>query len=352
MTIASWLPDPFHRHELRWWDGQQWTDHVSDHGVAGLDPHHEAPPGASAWGPPTLPPPRPTASPAPTATAHRRRTSFAIAAVAVVAALVVGGVVLLGGDDEAASPTTVATTVASIPASTTTSTVAPTTVPSFDDLDLMAALPGSGDVPAGWSQYTASTHQHDPDADSGICLGPNSSSLAVTTGSTAGADGPTFDLPDGGWFGIEAYAFPDDETAAAFMLATVDQAACSEPVTWQVEETWLDVFRDGYGDDAVWDLSEVAAAERRGDTPDGMLVDVTMRDRATTEVEGSVYTYRFDELVRYEQYGPVVIIYWLDGQYDFEGFTSTPDWLYEPTVDALLDAVGEVRVGIRAALAG
>jgi hypothetical protein len=35
---ADWYPDPVHRHELRYWDGTTWTDHVSDRGVTGTDP--------------------------------------------------------------------------------------------------------------------------------------------------------------------------------------------------------------------------------------------------------------------------------------------------------------------------
>jgi hypothetical protein len=38
MVPAGWLPDPVGRHELRWWDGAVWTEHVSDGGVQGLDP--------------------------------------------------------------------------------------------------------------------------------------------------------------------------------------------------------------------------------------------------------------------------------------------------------------------------
>jgi uncharacterized protein YxjI len=39
----AWHPDPFRRHELRWWDGQQWTEHVSTRGAASLDPPTAAP---------------------------------------------------------------------------------------------------------------------------------------------------------------------------------------------------------------------------------------------------------------------------------------------------------------------
>jgi|HubBroStandDraft_4_1064222.scaffolds.fasta_scaffold612815_2 hypothetical protein len=35
---AAWLPDPRQRHEFRYWDGSNWTDHVSDSGMAGIDP--------------------------------------------------------------------------------------------------------------------------------------------------------------------------------------------------------------------------------------------------------------------------------------------------------------------------
>ena len=37
-TPAGWHPDPKGRHELRYWDGSTWTDHVSDAGVTGTDP--------------------------------------------------------------------------------------------------------------------------------------------------------------------------------------------------------------------------------------------------------------------------------------------------------------------------
>jgi uncharacterized protein YxjI len=35
---ASWYPDPAGRHEYRWFDGTQWTDHVSSHGRQSVDP--------------------------------------------------------------------------------------------------------------------------------------------------------------------------------------------------------------------------------------------------------------------------------------------------------------------------
>lgn len=38
MTSAAWHPDPTGRHELRYWDGSAWTDHVSDNGVQSTSP--------------------------------------------------------------------------------------------------------------------------------------------------------------------------------------------------------------------------------------------------------------------------------------------------------------------------
>ncbi len=35
---ASWIADPSKRHELRYWDGKQWTEHVSDAGTTSIDP--------------------------------------------------------------------------------------------------------------------------------------------------------------------------------------------------------------------------------------------------------------------------------------------------------------------------
>ncbi|MGY1815408.1 PH domain-containing protein [Blastococcus sp. SYSU D00820] len=58
MADASWLPDPSGSHELRYWNGSAWTEHVSDQGVTGQDaPAPDLPPP----GPPLPPPPPPPA---------------------------------------------------------------------------------------------------------------------------------------------------------------------------------------------------------------------------------------------------------------------------------------------------
>ena len=60
MTPAGWYPDPGRRHDLRYWDGKDWSSHVSDRGHTATDP--ELRPPASATGAPTAHPP---ATPAP-----------------------------------------------------------------------------------------------------------------------------------------------------------------------------------------------------------------------------------------------------------------------------------------------
>ena len=35
---AAWRPDPTSRHQLRYWDGQDWTAYVADQGIQSTDP--------------------------------------------------------------------------------------------------------------------------------------------------------------------------------------------------------------------------------------------------------------------------------------------------------------------------
>jgi uncharacterized RDD family membrane protein YckC len=61
---ARWAPDPLGRHQYRYWDGAQWTEHVSDNGMVGTDPPiAQAPPQSSTGAPTTAP--VPTAAPVP-----------------------------------------------------------------------------------------------------------------------------------------------------------------------------------------------------------------------------------------------------------------------------------------------
>lgn len=94
---GSWQPDPFGRHEYRWYDGRTWTDQVSDQGVVATDPPVPAAPapapgGGAASGSNTVP--------------------MVIAGLAVVALVAAALVYFLGGDDEQAVVTDTTTTTA------------------------------------------------------------------------------------------------------------------------------------------------------------------------------------------------------------------------------------------------
>jgi hypothetical protein len=41
---AGWHADPFGRHDQRFWDGDEWTEHVFSRGLQGVDPPHPSPP--------------------------------------------------------------------------------------------------------------------------------------------------------------------------------------------------------------------------------------------------------------------------------------------------------------------
>ena len=58
---AGWLPDPTGTHQVRYWDGAQWTEHVSDGGTTAVDP---LPADASPPPPPVAAPPPPPPPPA------------------------------------------------------------------------------------------------------------------------------------------------------------------------------------------------------------------------------------------------------------------------------------------------
>ena len=51
---GSWRPDPTGRHQLRYFDGTSFTEHVSDAGRQSTDPLATQPTGSATWQPPTL----------------------------------------------------------------------------------------------------------------------------------------------------------------------------------------------------------------------------------------------------------------------------------------------------------
>lgn len=78
--MSGWQPDPLGRHELRYHDGADWTEHVSDGGVQGVDPVHSATPARL--------------QPRESSPGGRRGLIIAVAALTVCVALVAGGLVV------------------------------------------------------------------------------------------------------------------------------------------------------------------------------------------------------------------------------------------------------------------
>jgi hypothetical protein len=74
----GWYPDPFGRHDHRWWEGTHWTSHVASDGFASEEPETVAPvsqPAGAALplpGVPAAPLPQPEVVPAPTRTVAPR----------------------------------------------------------------------------------------------------------------------------------------------------------------------------------------------------------------------------------------------------------------------------------------
>jgi Protein of unknown function (DUF2510) len=94
----GWQADPAGRHQFRYWDGSQWTDHVADQGVLSTEPLGPAPPAPTAPTQPAYPPsyyyaPAPAA--APPARRRRSKVPLVIGLLAVVALLAAGTVYVL-----------------------------------------------------------------------------------------------------------------------------------------------------------------------------------------------------------------------------------------------------------------
>ena len=83
---AGWHPDPLGRHQYRYWDGTNWSDHVADNGVTSWDPvtppAGPVPPAYGYLGPPAAPA-RPRRS--------RKKLWLGLALVVVLVAAAVGG---------------------------------------------------------------------------------------------------------------------------------------------------------------------------------------------------------------------------------------------------------------------
>jgi hypothetical protein len=83
---AGWHPDPLGRHQLRFWDGAYWSDHVADRGVVSVDPMTPATGVYAAYGTQPAAPVQPKR--------RHTKTWVALGLIVVVLLLAVGGFAL------------------------------------------------------------------------------------------------------------------------------------------------------------------------------------------------------------------------------------------------------------------
>lgn len=404
MAPAAWHPDPTGRHELRWWDGTVWTDHVSDHGVAGWDALAGPAPVPSI---PTLTPsPAPAPAPSPTLAPNSPSRWLIWVAVGVVAAVgIVGGVVMTmrgsdsgttsGGHTEntssddgtghertdpstgtavavtippTAAPATTGAEVTLPPTASTTvapATAAPTTVAPVTTLhtatvaELAAALPLDTELPSGWtpSGDSANTSPAPSSAvDVWFCGGPDDVTRAQTAGAVAMVWGPPiWTLPDG-WAGVDLYAFPSESAAAAFMAASLATAsACPTGWSYTMPEGdgvgEFDGFSEDYGADAVWSFVDTVTATPGAPAGPAEAFTAVLSSRWSTTYDGWDYGGTTTAAVQYERTGRVVIVVYSGGDCCLTGFEGVdPSLDTAPTAADVGAAADMLRPGLVARL--
>ena len=395
MTSASWQPDPSGRHETRWWDGQRWTDHVSDHGLTSVDPlvapatpvvheptaqpstmqqptmhqplvqppvyqpdpYHQVPV-EPVYMPtmqqPTLAQPMYAAQPQWDAAPPPNRIPWIIGGVVAAIAIIGGAFVLLNSDD---TPSTTASTT--IPQSTlpdttvpqeTTTTVAPTTtLPPVDVTGalLVSVLPIDTDVPVEWVR----TEEPDPAPPSmsgpgiGYCGGTNSVGRAQLAGSTAQAYGPSWDLPDKTVFAVDAYAFPSETEAADYLTAILKDAnACSSnPVQYSMPESEAQWFTTAGFEDTTWAIDEHSGSTKETTAVSDEAVQAFVEQHFAATATDIDYEVTVTTVIYYERWGNIVLAYSLYGRWGYTGWTEPSEFEHQPTLEELLTAAGIVR---------
>lgn len=397
MTPPGWHPDPYRRHELRWWDGATWSAHVSDQGRTAIDAVTAAAGAATdasaGWLPPTIqqptsPPspswapgaalPQPTVQqPAIAAPAGGPRRSGAVPWVigGLFVALLVGVGALLalrgGSDDDSSSMSTLlpATSVAppttgpfvlpttSTPPSTTepvSTTAAETTLPADTPATgdaLSAALPTPDQLPSDWALAgvgTAVDFEGGSGLGQGLCGGDGESVRAWNLGSLGNAFSDYYELPSTGQVSYWLIGFPDAESASAYVAATADQAGtCAETINFELDEgTELgqyDGFAEGFGDSAIWTFDETAASAPSSVGGADESLELGAAYNYSTVFDGIDYSGRYGALRLFERYGSVVLVTELFGEWDLRGFADTdlPD--YRPAAGDLVAAADVIR---------
>jgi hypothetical protein len=222
MVSAGWYPDPTHVHEHRYWDGNEWTEHVADGGasaIAPLAPGAAFPPPAVALGaaePAVADMTDPAATPRRSSAKARRLVGGALVAVvlivlAAVALRGVGGGTSHasggGGSAKTATTTAAAASTKRTPATCTTDSThtcawtlcnpdgSPTTAPPKSSAGLVECASDFGDAPK--IAHSATGAENDPLPLGASAPAPDDSSSAgwnVTVSSFTSVDKITDDM--------------------------------------------------------------------------------------------------------------------------------------------------------------
>jgi hypothetical protein len=384
MTAAAWYPDPMNRHELRWFDGEHWTADVSDQGVTAEDPLFTEGPHHSTWAAPTVnsggaAPPPSVVEPAREPAHPRRRTVMIAAAAMVAAALGVGGWLVLRDDSQpatlgdvtttatsATSATSRSTTTASVspttavggsttaPATTAPATTAPTTTTTmlattttavappadtpYDAQQLTNALTIQKSVPSDWGLKDGTDSNPYANESGATCNGPNGVSRALANNSVAEVYGPTFAMPHSAYFGVDAFSFGTEKAADAFVTSSVAQVkkCATTAVVAHRSEKDVGSMSNSFYDDAVWRVEHKGRYQNQAATGVDRIVAILETVSYSMKYSGKAFSYRYQLLQRYERHGNLVLVFWLDGENHFSGFSNyDPNWEYSPTLDAL-----------------
>ena len=183
-----------------------------------------------------------------------------------------------------------------------------------------------------------------------LALGGIARGLIAVGGLAAGAAatvwGPGFDIDDGSYFSVDAYAFPTVEAAGDFLRATEAQVVgCTSPATYQQPESEFDMLEDGTGDAAMWTFVEMPTSTYAVTTEADDLLQVPMDILVSTQADGTDFSLTITNHVWYERHGNIVLTYMLEGWWGFSQ-GGDPDWAFQPTTEATGAASAVVRTQI------
>jgi hypothetical protein len=263
-----------------------------------------------------------------------RLRTVALVLAAVCAATSCSG----GGDDETAANDAPAISTTAAPASTaapTTTVVTTTTAPPpiTDDV-LLAAMPGATELPLGWSVRGSAGYATglEPGSGPGVgyCGGPNADARAQSVGATGSAGGGfSVDQDPRAYGSVALWAFPTDQAAADFLVATQYVVVSCQRSDYEVDESEAD-WIGGDDDFGTWTVTEAASVGGAGEVAADEAFVVTQSEnwdhwdsRGNTTGFGQTVT----TIVLFERHGRVVMSTTIAGTSDLVGYSdAAPGW--------------------------